>query len=136
MSVTLVFKNQASWYLFKKGAFDDGTRQTHKSIMVAAYEFQMDERMPGMRPMRRDGIGGTGAIRGDIFKTKVVESWHFYNSINGAVYDFISEQFQEPIVYQHIPSSREEALLDTNEEQYQHLRSAFFRNMNSISEET
>lgn len=91
MSVTLVFKNQASWYLFKKGAFDDGTRQTHKSIMVAAYEFQMDERMPGMRPMRRDGIGGTGAIRGDIFKTKVVESWHFYNSINGAVYDFISD---------------------------------------------
>ncbi|UQZ48956.1 hypothetical protein M1D69_04915 [Bacillus sp. PK3-037] len=75
-------------------------------------------------------------FEGDIFKTKVGESWHFYNSINGAVYDFTSEQFQEPIEYQNILSSREEAFLDTNEEQYQHLRSAFSRHMNSISEET
>ncbi|MFH0347847.1 hypothetical protein ACHADS_15105 [Bacillus vallismortis] len=73
---------------------------------------------------------------GDIFKTKVGESWHFYNCINGVVYDFTSEQFQAPINYQHIPSSREEAFLDTNEEQYQHLCSAFSRYMNSISEET
>jgi len=78
----------------------------------------------------QDHFGGT------IFKTKVGESWHFYNSINGVMYDFTSEQFQAPIEYQHIPSSREEAFLDTNEEQYQHLRSAFSRHMNSISEET
>lgn len=59
----------------------------------------------------QDHFGGT------IFKTKVGESWHFYNSINGVMYDFTSEQFQAPIEYQHIPSSREEAFLDTNEEQ-------------------
>ncbi|MEC1595813.1 hypothetical protein P9D75_19550 [Bacillus spizizenii] len=78
----------------------------------------------------QDQFGGT------IFKTKIGESWHFYNNINGVIYDFTSEQFQAPIEYQHIPSSREEAFLDTNEEQYQHLRSAFSRHMNSISEET
>ncbi len=50
----------------------------------------------------QDHFGGT------IFKTKVGESWHFYNSINGVMYDFTSEQFQAPIEYQHIPSSREE----------------------------
>lgn len=52
----------------------------------------------------QDHFGGT------IFKTRVDESWHFYNSINGVVYDFTSEQFQAPIEYQHIPSSREEAV--------------------------
>lgn len=96
----------------------------------------MDRRMPSMRPMRCDGFSETGSIRRHHFKTKVGESWHFYNSINGVVYDFTSEQFQAPIEYQHIPSSREEAFLDTNVEQYQHLRSAFSRHMNSISEET
>ncbi|MBU5261828.1 YunG family protein [Bacillus atrophaeus] len=73
---------------------------------------------------------------GSILKTKVGGSWHFYNSINGGVYDFTSDQFPQRIVYQNIPSSRQEAFLDTNEEQYLYLRSAFSQNINSFYKET
>ncbi|WP_258728095.1 YunG family protein [Bacillus atrophaeus] len=73
---------------------------------------------------------------GSILKTKVGGSRHFYNSINGGVYDFTSDQFPQRIVYQNIPSSRQEAFLDTNEEQYLYLRSAFSQNINSFYKET
>ncbi|WP_406622019.1 hypothetical protein [Bacillus atrophaeus] len=73
---------------------------------------------------------------GSILKTKVDGSWHFYNSISGDVYDFTSDQFPQPVVYQNIPFSREEAFLDTNEEQYLYLLSAFSQNINSFYKET
>ncbi|MBT2574824.1 hypothetical protein J7E26_12815 [Bacillus sp. ISL-51] len=66
---------------------------------------------------------------GAILKTKTGDSWHFYNRINGEVYDFTDSQFQEPIVYRHTPSSRSEAFSDTNEKQYRHLKKAFRKNM-------
>ena len=49
----------------------------------------------------------------------------FYNRIDGEIYDFTSGQFSEPIVYQHILSSGDEAFSDTNEHQYRFLKSAF-----------
>ncbi|AOC92333.1 hypothetical protein QRX25_15620 [Bacillus sp. L381] len=71
---------------------------------------------------------------GDILKTKTGSSWHFYNRIDGEIYDFTSGQFSEPIVYQHIPSSRSEAFSDTNENQYGYLTRAFRKNMETERE--
>lgn len=71
---------------------------------------------------------------GDILKTKTGTSWHFYNRIDGEIYDFTSSQFSEPIVYQHILSSRDEAFSDTNEHQYRYLKSAFRKNMETERE--
>ncbi|AIU83112.1 YunG family protein [Bacillus velezensis] len=71
---------------------------------------------------------------GDILKTKTGTSWHFYNRIDGEIYDFTSGQFSEPIVYQHFLSSRDEAFSDTNEHQYRFLKSAFRKNMETERE--
>jgi acyl dehydratase len=58
---------------------------------------------------------------GEILKTRVGESWHFYSRIGGRVFDFTSEQFPSPIDYLDVVSSRDEAFADTNEEQYREL---------------
>lgn len=59
---------------------------------------------------------------GMILKTELVEGWHFYNQINNQRYDFTESQFKSEILYQDIPSNREEAILDTNQQQYDYLR--------------
>lgn len=59
---------------------------------------------------------------GEIRKTKTPEGWHFYNKINGKRYDLTESQFSTPIEYMDILSNREEAFLDTNENQYNYLR--------------
>lgn len=60
-------------------------------------------------------------LGGQISKTLLDEGWHFYNEINGVRYDFTVSQFNEQIRYMDIPSNREEALLDTNQKQYDFL---------------
>jgi hypothetical protein len=57
-------------------------------------------------------------------KTPLSEGWHFYNRINGQVYDFTASQFSEEIQYKDILSSRDEAFADTNEQQYIYLKQA------------
>lgn len=64
---------------------------------------------------------------GQLLKTKVDGLWHFYNKINGVVYDFTESQFAEPILYENEPASREEALSDTSQEQYARLNQEFSR---------
>jgi hypothetical protein len=60
-------------------------------------------------------------LGGEILKTETPEGWHFYNRINGKRYDFTESQFEEKPVYLDMPSSRDEAFLDTNMEQYRYL---------------
>ena len=60
-------------------------------------------------------------LGGQISKTFLEEGWHFYNEINGVRYDFTLSQFNEDIRYMDISSNREEALLDTNQKQYDYL---------------
>ncbi len=55
---------------------------------------------------------------GQILKTTQPDGWHFYNKVNGERIDFTESQFDQSIYYEDIPSSREEAFLDTNEKQY------------------
>ena len=61
-------------------------------------------------------------IGGEIRKTKLPRGWHFYNVFNGKRYDFTASQFNEAVAYTDTPSNREEAYVDTNEEQYHYLK--------------
>ncbi len=66
---------------------------------------------------------------GEILKTKLPNGqWHFYNSIEGRRFDFTGSQFELPIEYHDIVSSRGEAFSDTNGEQYSYLSAAFKKN--------
>ena len=48
---------------------------------------------------------------GEILKTDVNGAWHFYNRIDGKRVDFTGmSQFDSPIGYDDVPSSRDEAL--------------------------
>jgi hypothetical protein len=65
---------------------------------------------------------------GRLLKTQVHDAWHFYNEIDGEVYDFTAQQFPQPLTYHHELATRAEALADTSLEQYRHLRDAFGKN--------
>ena len=51
---------------------------------------------------------------GDIVKTPTVGGTHFYNRIDGVYWDLTVEQFDAPIPYANLPSSRDEALADSS----------------------
>jgi hypothetical protein len=62
---------------------------------------------------------------GAILKTPIQGAWHFYNWIGERRFDFTAEQFGIAPVYEDQPSTREEALLDCNEEQHAALARGF-----------
>ncbi len=66
-------------------------------------------------------------LGGEIAKTRVEGSWHFYNIIDGIRQDFTASQFESLPDYDDLPSTRDEAFADTNEEQYKSLKEAFQR---------
>ena len=57
-------------------------------------------------------------LGGELLKTRVAGAWHFYNSIDGRRWDLTVSQFETPIGYDDLPSSRQEALADTSKQQY------------------
>lgn len=61
-------------------------------------------------------------LGGEILKTELPDGMHFYNKIHGARYDFTESQFSEMLTYTDKCSTREEAFLDTNTEQYSYLK--------------
>ena len=76
-------------------------------------------------------------LGGEILKTWVVKSndiklWHFYNFIDKEAIDFTISQFDEPINYDHRPSSRAEAFMNTNASQYDCLSAKFRKCFNDI----
>jgi hypothetical protein len=62
---------------------------------------------------------------GEILKTPVDGQWHFYNRVNGQVYDLTAEQFSTPPQYLDLPSDRHEALAGTTARQYEALAQRF-----------
>lgn len=68
-------------------------------------------------------------LGGEIHKTKTPDGWHFYNRINDQRHDFTASQFDSPIEYADIVSSREEAFSDTNADQYGYLRQSVFKHL-------
>jgi len=65
-------------------------------------------------------------LGGDILKTDVGGYWHFYNQIAARRWDLTMGQFETPIRYDDLSSTREEALSDTSPEQYRLLRQRVF----------
>jgi hypothetical protein len=61
-------------------------------------------------------------LGGEILKTDVNGAWHFYNRIDGKRVDFTMSQFDSPIGYDDVPSSRDEALCDCSKQQYELLK--------------
>ena len=75
-------------------------------------------------------------LGGEIVKTWVVKPediklWHFYNVIDNNSIDFIISQFDEPINYDHQPSTREQAFVDTDAEQYGYLSATVQKHLQS-----
>lgn len=62
---------------------------------------------------------------GEILKSRVGSSWHFYNRIGGLRLDATASQFPHPIHYLDLPSNREEAFADTTQAQYEELSRRF-----------
>lgn len=62
---------------------------------------------------------------GKILKTKADDQWHFYNLVNGKRIDFTKNQFDFQLDYKDIETTREDALKDTDEFQYQELKCRF-----------
>jgi len=62
---------------------------------------------------------------GRLLKTKVNNTWHFYNEIEDHIYDFTSSQFTDKIKYTNESAKRYEVLSDTSIEQYKILYKKF-----------
>ncbi|MBA8877890.1 YunG family protein [Phyllobacterium myrsinacearum] len=65
---------------------------------------------------------------GLILKTKTHGGTHFYNLIDGVRWDLTISQFDRPIPFQDQPASREDAMVDTSEQQYQKLKERLILN--------
>src|SRR5262245_29459079 len=61
----------------------------------------------------------------EILKTPLPEGDHFYNRISGERLDLTDSQFEAPIAYLDLASSREEALSGTSPAKFEALRAAF-----------
>lgn len=66
-------------------------------------------------------------LGGDIVKTGVDGAWHFYNLVEDERLDFSGSQFQAPVLYADLPSSRSEAFSATSAQQYRILRERVMR---------
>lgn len=62
------------------------------------------------------------AFGGDILKTYTRGGTHFYNLVDGVKWDMTVSQFDRPIPFANLPSSREEAMADTSPTQYEALK--------------
>jgi len=71
---------------------------------------------------------------GDLLKTPLPEGDHFYNRIDGRRHDFTESQFNQPIVYADLPTSRSDAERGATQAQLAALRGAFERHSTSASQ--
>ena len=60
---------------------------------------------------------------GEILKTRTTLGVHFYNRIGDRRWDLTISQFRQPIPFEDLPATREEAMADTSPKQYEALRS-------------
>jgi hypothetical protein len=61
----------------------------------------------------------------EILKTPLPDGDHFYNRIDGQRIDFTASQFDAPVNYLDMASSRDEALAGTSIAKYESLRAEF-----------
>ncbi|MCM3238845.1 hypothetical protein BLX88_05635 [Bacillus obstructivus] len=111
------------------------SKQIEKMIKALAKSWSLESSSKWSKDNPANGQCGVTALvvndilGGEIRKTKLSGGWHFYNFINGNLYDFTASQFGEDIVYMDIPSNRDEAFLDTNDKQYNYLKQSVLINL-------
>ncbi|WP_429908023.1 YunG family protein [Geobacillus thermodenitrificans] len=103
-----------------------------KHVLMKVWSIESSSKWTPQNPAKGQ-CGVTALVVNDIFggeilKTLTPEGWHFYNKINGQLYDLTESQFSEAIEYMDIPSNREEAFSDTNERQYNYLKQNVYKN--------
>ncbi|MEM7561624.1 MAG: hypothetical protein AAF353_01105 [Pseudomonadota bacterium] len=79
----------------------------------------------------QDFLGGE-IVKTWVSKPDVGELWHYYNLIDNRAIDFTISQFDEPIKYDGLQSSREEAFRDATPHQYKSLSARVSRHLNSL----
>src|SRR5215469_5228558 len=62
---------------------------------------------------------------GELLKTPLPAGDHFYNRIEGCRYDFTESQFERPVIYADVPTSRADAKAGATNTQLAALRAAF-----------
>lgn len=111
------------------------SKQIEKLIKALAKSWSLESSSKWSKDNPANGQCGVTALvvndilGGEIRKTKLSGGWHFYNFINGNLYDYTASQFGEDIVYMDIPSNRDEAFLDTNDKQYNYLKQSVLINL-------
>ncbi|WP_342540176.1 hypothetical protein MHI39_21580 [Heyndrickxia sp. FSL K6-6286] len=111
------------------------SKQIEKMIKALAKSWSSESSSKWSKDNPANGQCGVTALvvndilGGEIRKTNLSGGWHFYNFINGNLYDFTASQFGEDIVYMDIPSNRDEAFLDTNDKQYNYLKQSVLINL-------
>lgn len=68
---------------------------------------------------------------GELLKTRLPEGDHFYNRIAGRRYDFTESQFKQPIAYDDLSASRNEAERGATSAELVALKAAFARHKSS-----
>lgn len=63
---------------------------------------------------------------GELLKTRIGAADHFYNRIAGQRVDLTADQFADPITYDDLPATVDEALADTSTVQLDALRAAYY----------
>ena len=69
---------------------------------------------------------------GDLLKTRLPEGDHFYNRIGGDRYDFTESQFEQPIPYSDVPTTRADAERGATSSQLAALMAAFERHRGRV----
>ena len=105
------------------------------TILVTSWSLESSTKWSSDNPAKGQ-CGVTALVVHDLFggaikKTKLADGWHFYNVIDGKRLDFTHSQFKEDIEYMDIPSDRDEAYLDTNENQYTYLKETVFKRLDT-----
>ncbi len=81
----------------------------------------------------------TAAVIADIFGGEILKTpWneqtdHYYNQIDGSVYDLTDDQFEVPIHYANVASSKREANSGFTEQEYTTLREALLENLGDLT---
>lgn len=112
--------------------------QRLKKILCSSWSLQSSTKWNSQNPAKGQ-CGVTSLVvndllGGQIMKTKLTDGWHFYNFIEGKRYDFTESQFDEIIHYMDIPSTRNEAFSDTNDQQYHYLKNGVLQIWNMQGE--
>lgn len=91
-----------------------------------AWSFESSDKWTAENPAKGH-CSATSLVAQDIFggellRTSTVGGTHFYNLIDGVRWDLTVSQFAEPIPFEDLPTTREQAMADASDEAYRALR--------------